>query len=232
MPENTPHTQLNIEDRIVTVFPAYHAGSPVIYLNTYNGGEERICGLLDETDCPDFTLAAIHHLNWNTDMVPWDCPPVFKGEPPYVGGADAYLDLLTEKIMPEVEKQIPGVPSWRGIAGYSLAGLFAVYAVTRVDCFSRVAAMSASLWFPNFEDYIRRHDLKKKPDFMYFSLGSREKHTGNPVFQTVQDHTENLCEYFSEQGIHTHFQLNPGNHFKNIDGRQAAGLLWLLTQKK
>lgn len=35
-----------------------------------------------------------------------------------------------------------------GIAGYSLAGLFALYALYKTDVFTRVASMSGSLWFP------------------------------------------------------------------------------------
>ena len=64
-------------------------------------------------------------------MVPWDSPPAFKNAEPCTGGADDYLRLLTEEITPTAEKEINGVPSWRGIAGYSLAGLFALYAIYR-----------------------------------------------------------------------------------------------------
>lgn len=68
-------------------------------------------------------------MNWNHDRVPWDSPAAFKNGEPFTGGADDYLRLLVEKIIPEAEEGLNGVPQWRGIAGYSLAGLFAVYAV-------------------------------------------------------------------------------------------------------
>lgn len=63
---------------------------------------------------------------------------------PFTGGADNYLRLLTEEIIPAAEKEINGVPCWRGIAGYSLAGLFALYGIYQTDLFSRVGSMSGS----------------------------------------------------------------------------------------
>lgn len=62
-------------------------------------------------------------------MVPWDNPPIFKNAEPCTGGADDYLRLLTDKIMPTAEKEIHGSLRWQGIAGYSLTGLFALYAI-------------------------------------------------------------------------------------------------------
>lgn len=53
------------------------------------------------------------------------------------------------------EKVIGGVPRWRGIAGYSLTGLFALYyAIYQTDLFSRVGSISGTLWFPGMKEYI------------------------------------------------------------------------------
>ena len=69
-------------------------------------------------------------------MAPWDSPPTFKNADPCTGGADDYLRLLTREIIPAAEKEINGVPRWQGIAGYSLAGLFALYAIYQTELFS------------------------------------------------------------------------------------------------
>ena len=66
---------------------------------------------------------------------------------------------------------MPGAPRWRGIAGYSLAGLFAVYALYRTDVFARAASVSGSLWFPGFREYVFSHTPLCRPDCVYFSLG-------------------------------------------------------------
>ena len=83
------------------------------------------------------------------------------------------MQLLTEEIMPTAEKEINGVPRWRGLAGYSLAGLVALYAIYRTDLFSRVGSMSGSLWFPGMKEHIFSHEPKRCPDCMCFSLGTR-----------------------------------------------------------
>jgi predicted alpha/beta superfamily hydrolase len=133
-----------------------------------------------------------------------------------------------EEIMPEAEKELPGPPAWRGIAGYSLAGLFALYAICQTDVFSRVGCMSGSLWFPGFKEYVFSHEPKRWADCIYFSLGDREAKTRNPVLKTVQENTEAIHAHFLAQGIDTVFQLNPGNHFVQGIERTVAGIRWLL----
>ena len=149
---------------------------------------------------------------------------------PFTGGADDYLRQLVEEIIPEAEKELPGPPAWRGIAGYSLAGLFALYAVYQTDVFSRVGCMSGSLWFPGFKEYIFSHEPKRRPDCIYFSLGDKEAKTRNPVLKTVQENTEEIQTFYQNKGIDTVFRLNPGNHFVQGSERTVAGIQWLLSK--
>lgn len=88
-------------------------------------------------------LVTIRSLNWDRDMVLWDSPEVFKNDAPFNGGADDYLRLLVEEIVSAVERQM-GPPICRGIAGYSLAGLFAVYATARMRSHVRPACLARS----------------------------------------------------------------------------------------
>lgn len=78
---------------------------------------------LRKAHCPDFTLVAVSNLDWGRDMAPWECPSVVPGGEPCTGGADEYLRLLTQEIVPRAESEISALPLWRGIAGYSLGGL-------------------------------------------------------------------------------------------------------------
>lgn len=220
----------SINGKTASVFPATKSGDPVIYLNTVSGEGRQVYEATQAAGCPPFTLVAISNLDWNCDMAPWDSPSAFKKGEPFTGGADNYLRLLVDTIMPEVEKELPGPPAWRGIAGYSLAGLFALYAVYQTDVFSRVGCMSGSLWFPGFKEYICSHEPKRRPDRIYFSLGDREAKTRNPVLKTVQENTEAIHAHFLAQGIDTVFQLNPGNHFVQGIERTVAGIRWLLDR--
>ena len=173
---------------------------------------------------------AISDLDWNHDMVPWDSPPAFKNAEPCTGGADDYLRLLTREIIPTAEKELPGVPSWRGIAGYSLAGLFALYAIYRTDLFSRIGSMSGSLWFPGMKDYIFSHESKRWSDCVYFSLGDKKSKTRNPILRSVRQSTEEIQAFYQDKGIDTVFQLNPGNHYDHAAERTAAGIAWMLSR--
>lgn len=163
-------------------------------------------------------------------MVPWDSPPAFKSAEPCTGGADDYLRLLIDGIIPTAEKKITGVPSWRGIAGYSLAGLFALYAIYRTDLFSRIGSISGSFWFLGIKEYIFSHEPKRFPDYMYFSLGDKENKTRNPLLRNVRQNTEEIQSFYQAKGIDTVFQLNPGNHYNHAVERTAAGLCWLLSR--
>ena len=223
-------TQFAIEQKHISVYPCDEPDRPVIYLNTFEGEGEQVLRLLRDDGCPAFTLVSVSNLDWNHDMSPWEIPPVFKNTEPCTGGADDYLKLLIEKIMPEAEREIKGTVSWRGIAGYSLAGLFALYSLYRTDIFSRAASMSGSLWYPGISEYISSHTMKRIPDCLYFSLGSKEARTRNHYMKTVQENTEKIEEYYREKGISTVFQLNPGNHYKDAEKRTAAGIHWLLDR--
>ncbi|PWM58131.1 MAG: hypothetical protein DBX91_09875 [Subdoligranulum variabile] len=221
-----------IGQKQIDVFPGAEPGSPVVYLNTYGREGAQVLRLLQESGCRDLSLVTVSGLAWDHDMPPWDIPPISANDTPCTGGAGDYLRLLLEKIMPEAEDALPGKPAWRGIAGYSLAGLFAVYAVYQTDVFSRVGSISGSLWFPGIREYIFSHTLCRKPDCMYFSLGDKESRTRNPFLKCVQENTEAIRTFYGRQGINTAFQLNPGNHFKDGALRTAAGIRWIVDQKK
>lgn len=167
----------SVGGKTVSVFLANEPASPVIYLNTVSNEGQRVFEAAQAAGCPPFTLVTISDLDWNHDMAPWDSPAAFKKGEPFTSGADDYLRLLVEGIIPKAEKELAGPPAWRGIAGYSLAGLFALYAVYQTDVFSRVGCMSGSLWFPGFKEYVFSHEPKRRPGCIYFSLGDREAKT-------------------------------------------------------
>lgn len=219
-----------INGKTINIFLALKPGTPIIYLNTFSNEGQKVYEAAQTAGCPPFTLVAISDLSWNHDMVPWDSPPAFKNAEPCTGGADDYLRLLAEEIIPTAEREITGVPSWCGIAGYSLAGLFALYAIYRTDLFSRVGSISGSLWFPGIKEYIFSHEPKRLPDYMYFSLGDKENKTRNPLLRNVRQNTEEIQSFYQAKGIDTVFQLNPGNHYNYAVERTAAGLCWLLSR--
>ena len=127
----------------------FGAGGPVIWMVCDFDLAAQASALLPEGAA---TVAAVEGVDWNRELTPWPAPPVARGQPEFGGGADTLLGELAGRILPEVEAELR--PSARWIAGYSLAGLFAVYAALSTRLFARVASVSGSMWYPGFSDWI------------------------------------------------------------------------------
>lgn len=227
------HIQFSARGKAVDVFISDKSNQPVIYLNTFGKEGEQVLEIVKKMrpgGYADFSLAAISELEWDRDMAPWDIPPISKDDTPCIGGADDYLQLLVNEILPQTEKEIKGTVPWRGLAGYSLAGLFALYSVYNTEMFDGIASMSGSLWFPKFKEYAMTQKIKKIPRHLYLSLGDKECETKNKFLKSVLDNTEELYDYYKSLGIDTEFVLNPGNHFVNAAERTALGINWLLSK--
>lgn len=212
----------------MTLYSAEREGSPLIILNNFEGDGKSVVDEILKLGSDDFNLLCIGNLKWDHDMTPWYCPPLSPKDSPCTGGADEYLKILISEINPRAKKLIKGEPSHLSIVGYSLAGLFAIYAMYRTDVFDRVASMSGSLWFPDFKEYCMENEIKKQPDKLYLSLGDKEAKTRNNLLMTVQDNTEALVEYYKGLGIDVTWELNPGNHFKDAALRSAKGITAIL----
>lgn len=212
----------------MTLYLSAKENSPLIILNNYAGDGKSVADELERLGAVDFNMLCTENLNWEHDMAPWYCPPLSSEDAPCTGGADAYLELLLTEIIPEAREHIKGEPVHLGIAGYSLAGLFAVYAMYRTAAFDRVASMSGSLWFPDFKEYCMAHEIKRVPDKLYLSLGDKEAKSRNKMLMTVRENTEALAAYYKELGMDVVWELNPGNHFKDTALRSAKGIMAII----
>lgn len=219
----------NTDKKKITLYPALAENKPVIYLTTYNDDGGEVYDELQKHGCPDFTLVTVSGLNWEAELSPWTAGNLFKYSEMFTGGADAYLQFLTQQVIPQAEASLNGI-LWRGLAGYSLAGLFTAYALYKTDLFSRAASMSGSLWYPGFKDFALKNTLRIAPQHLYFSLGDKEARTRNQYLKTVQQCTEELAAHYRSLDINTFYELNPGGHYRDIIKRSAAGIKWLLTQ--
>ena len=154
--------------------------------------------------------------DWNRDLSLWEAPPVF-GKVPFSGGAEATRNALLP-LLPEDKTLLLG--------GYSLAGLFALWTGYETDRFAGVAAVSPSVWYPGWLDYIRTRTPKAKR--IYLSLGDREELAKNRVLASVGDCIR--APYALLEPNTATLEWNPGNHFRDPWQRTARGFLWLLEQ--
>jgi len=213
---------------------------PLVYCDLFDDQEsEWLLGAVEEQGLLSRChLVTVSGFEWNRELSPWPAERVFKQDKDFDGEGDAYLAELLEKIRPAVlaalaEQDGDGAraPAYEAIAGYSMAGMFSVYAVTKTDVFSRLMSASGSMWFPDFTEYLTAWDPAvsgRLPDKAYFSLGSKERKVRNPLTSQVQAKTEEVEALFAARGAKTTFVLEPGNHFVDIGGRIARGIAWML----
>ena len=171
-------------------------------------------------------LAAFRIHDWNSELSPWEAPPVF-GKQSFGSGAADTLGFIETKLIPEIisrfelPENIPIV-----IGGYSLAGLFALWSVYNSERFSAAAAASPSVWFPKWDDYMRTH--MPKADCVYLSLGNKEEKTKNKVMAAVGERIREQYELLKDRACT--LELNVGNHFKEPDIRTAKAFAWCMDQ--
>lgn len=199
----------------------YHVlgeGDPVIFWGTMFRREnqlEEMREMLKDIGC---TVVLFEADDWDRDFSPWESGD-FPGE-----GRET-LKTLEETILSQFDDRR------KIIAGYSLAGLFALWVAHESDAFSGCICCSGSLWFEGWMDYVKEHNLKEDMK-VYLSLGGKEKNTKNPVMAKVEDITRWQAEHLKAKGIASTFVLNPGGHFKDTDKRVIQGIEWMKGQLK
>lgn len=121
---------------------------------------------------------------WEENFSPWCAPRVFAKGPNFGDGAQKTLNALISQVIPWTESGLTEPPAYRVLVGYSLAGLFSLWAgvsqqvacgcqpddapsqpglssqpgAPHVDAhaatFQRIGAVSGSFWFPGLLDYV------------------------------------------------------------------------------
>lgn len=183
-------------------------------------GMDREVARIREEAGEEFRLLTFRVQSWNHDLSPWRAPAVWGEEGFGDGAADTLREIL--KVCTDRTKTYY-------IGGYSLAGLFALWAVYQTDAFAGAAAASPSVWFPGFTDWMK----ERRPECgaVYLSLGDREERTRNPVMATVGDQIRAAYALLQEQGVDCTLEWNRGNHFQNNDIRTAKAFAWQLRRR-
>ena len=129
--------------------------------------DQEVKAIKELSDKP-FSLLAFMIKDWNQELTPWAAPPVF-GKVPFGNGAGKTLGFITNQLLPEVQENIPHLI----LGGYSLAGLFALWAGYQTDKFEGIAAASPSVWYPQWIDYASENKPLAKS--VYQVLATRRK---------------------------------------------------------
>ena len=176
-----------------------------------------------------FMLAAFLIKDWNDELSPWTAPAVF-GNQAFGAGANRTLSFIEEALLQKLGETIKhDRPVTYYMGGYSLAGLFSLWAGYQTEGLSGVAAVSPSVWFPGWDDYAQTHAMRTPA--VYLSLGDREEKTRNKTMAAVGERIRGQHELLQKADAVKHCALewNPGNHFVDVDIRMAKGFAWLLN---
>jgi hypothetical protein len=220
--------ELQYGHRRVVLYKLVSGPAPLVYSIDYHENGQLLLEACKQVDCQGFNLVTISGLRWNQELSPWPVETVVSKDDNFAGEANRWLPMLTDEVVPAIERLLDAPPVWRCLAGYSLAGLFAVWTAHQSDLFSRILSASGSMWYPGWLEYVQTHEPVAALNGIYLSVGEQESTSRNAVLQTVGERTRQVAEVMAAQGINAKFELNPGNHFKNPPLRVAKGIKWLM----
>lgn len=186
--------------------------------------------IIENSDCNPFYLAVFEVTDWQNDCTPWPAPPLKKNGRSFGGCGKRTLQYICEFLIPELERRWPLEPGPEGhmLAGYSLAGLLALWAGYSCTEFGGVASCSGSLWYDGWAEYMETHRAKGSLR-VYLSMGRCEENTHNPRMQAVGNNTRTAewhCNQDANVTRHTLY-IEPGGHFHDPAQRLARALIWL-----
>jgi hypothetical protein len=162
--------------------------------------------------------------DWQGELSPWPAPAIF-GKHDFAGNAAKFLAELEDfwKWFKD-EHNIESNQVY--LCGYSLAGLFTLWASTHTNTFQKIAAVSPSVWFLNFVQYMQQNQVHASE--VYMSLGDKEANAKNKVMATVKACFDAVIQNLQKQDIPLTYEYNPGNHFQDVELRMTKGIRQLL----
>jgi len=101
-----------VEGKHIYIYGEKGKAAPLIVMNTFQGNGSDVYSTLCTMTEKELNLAVISDINWNEEMSPWECAPLYKNDSPYTGGADKYLDKLTGSIIPAIKAELGAEPGY------------------------------------------------------------------------------------------------------------------------
>lgn len=230
-----------IDKRKLTIYrPATSLHCPAVYCLAGADLEGFISEMADFLEplffkkCPPFFIILVPPVSWDLDYTPWPAPPAAGRSEPFGGGADAFLDWLTDSVKPYLEHALPidSRPEQTGLVGYSLGGLAALYEGYRCDAFGRIGSVSGSLWYSDWLTYMKTHHPINNALRVYLSLGAKEERTSDPILSTAGEAIKEAKRLLDSQLVSPcRLEWNSGGHFSKIPQRIAKALAWIMEEK-
>ena len=121
-PDNPTARKTTISGLFVHTQMSSVAGAPVVYLLGDVADHSPV-------QVPEgVSLVNIGVDLWEENFSPWCAPRVFAKGPNFGDGAQKTLDILINQVVLWAESDLTEPPAYRALVGYSLAGLFSLWA--------------------------------------------------------------------------------------------------------
>lgn len=221
--------QLFIEGRTCRLFGSERPGCLLIQPSARheNATLEAEAAQIAELSHQPFLLATVELADWMIDLMPWPDANISR-EPEAGKHAQETLQYVLVSLIPALQERFGPLPVILG--GYSLGGLFALWASAQSDSFRAVAAVSPSVWIRDWLPFARKH--APLADRVYLSLGDREEQVKNQAIARVGDCLRTQYALLQEQlgAQNCTLAWEPGGHFNDNEGRLARAFAWCMER--
>lgn len=173
-----------------------------------------------------FLLAVVEVKDWFDSFSVWEALGQNKA---FTGGGPETLRYLEQDVIRYLEQEYRSEFLQNGkyyLVGYSLAGLFSLWAGMESERFFGVASCSGSLWYEGFSEYAGKKEVHAAK--VYLSLGGKEEKTADPLMATIGDRTRSMDRLLSEKKVLHKLEMNSGGHFADSGKRLAKAVKWLM----
>jgi predicted alpha/beta superfamily hydrolase len=185
-------------------------------------------GLKGLSEKHGISIVVIEDVNWNDDLTPWLAVGVFKKAKPFGGKAAAFLNKLTNEIIPEAERGLGIEDAERTLLGVSLSGLFAVWSAFHTDVFTNIISISGSLWYDGFVEWMKEQTPSPQLKKICMLLGEKEKNAKEKRMATVEERTHDAADILKAKSQATvTCELVEGTHFSPILPRMERAMMAL-----
>jgi predicted alpha/beta superfamily hydrolase len=174
-----------------------------------------------------YVLVTIELEDWTVDLMPWADGNISRDPEAGKHGQET-LAYILQSLLPELQRRYGALPVILG--GYSLGGLFALWASCQTDAFAAVAAASPSVWIHGWLPFAKKH--VPMAGCIYLSLGDREEHVKNQAIARVGDNLRGYYDLLRRQLGADRCTLvwEQGGHFNDNPARLARAFAWCLER--
>lgn len=192
---------------------------------TKNDGINREVKALAANATKGFAIVFFDTMEWAKALMPWHDEAVSRDEEVGMHAQDTLI-YIEESLVPWLHERFGKLPCI--IGGYSLGGLFALWAARQSTAFGAVAAASPSLWIKGWADFADNRSLNAQ--LAYVSLGDREEHCRNQRMARIGDcvRHEHMTLITQLGTSATTLEWNSGGHFGDEAERTAKAFAWCI----